>query len=73
MNTNKSEMRKVPGFTAEQTLDQGASTPYAGLAGRGAEGGRVEPAYTAPVSHCHYTCVRYDGQLYCGYVCPNLM
>jgi hypothetical protein len=40
---NKNVMHRVPGFTAEQALEQGASTPYAGLALRSAGGGAVEP------------------------------
>jgi hypothetical protein len=44
MSMNKNEMHRVPGFTAEQALEEGASTPYAGLALRGEGGGAVEPA-----------------------------
>jgi hypothetical protein len=53
----KNEMHRVPGFTAEQALEQGASTPYAGLAFRGAGGGAVAPAlYALPwvnQTHCY--------------------
>jgi hypothetical protein len=48
MNQNGNEVRRVPGFTAERVLEQGASKPYAGLALRGG-GGAVEPAYTVGV------------------------
>jgi hypothetical protein len=51
---NKNEMHRVPGFTAEQALEQGAATPYAGLALRGEGGGAVEPAFIWR-SHCQWT------------------
>ena len=38
------ESRKIPGFTAEDALEQGVSNPYAGLAQSRAGGSAVELA-----------------------------
>ena len=58
---NEHEMHRVPGFTAERALEQGASTPYAGLALRGAGGGAVEPAFRP----AGWDCQVYNGVLVC--------
>jgi hypothetical protein len=47
MNSDKNEMhRMIPGFSAEKVLEQGASSPYAGLARSRARAGAVELADT---------------------------
>ena len=70
----KNEMRRVPGFTAENALEQGASTPYAGLALAGAGGGAVEPASIRPGDavllfgpHCYRYCDGDQCTWYCTY------
>jgi hypothetical protein len=71
MRVKKNEMHRVPGFTAENALEQGARAPYAGLASRGAGGGAVEAAFSQtcrvigsiggePVLWC----VRHPGPIY---------
>lgn len=69
MNKSSNENRRVPGFTAETALVQGASTPYVGLTGSGVRGGAVEPALTfyyhcvgiqsLPNGGVHYRCSLY--------------
>jgi hypothetical protein len=62
---NMNEKRRVPGFTAEQALEQGATTPYAVRAVGSSEGGAVEPALTV----CRRLC--YPG-LGCLWECHTL-
>jgi hypothetical protein len=64
---NKNEMRRVPGFTAEQALEQRASSPYAGLAFRGGrgEGGAAEPAFIKGIPRCWEICEGHICRTYC--------
>jgi hypothetical protein len=68
MSMKKNEMHRVPGFTAEKALEQDASTPYAGLALRGAGGGAVEPALSYGPPACVTHCSFWPG---IGHVCIN--
>jgi hypothetical protein len=81
---NKNEKHRVPGFTAEQALERGASSHYAGVASRdGGSGGvtpqgdgcpkgwcccRISPSYTKCVQ-CPFTDL--DGHCFsdCGLNC----
>jgi len=63
---NKNEMRRVPGFTAERALEQGASTRYAGLTGHGKEGGAVELAHIIKgIPRCWEVCEGHFCYMHC--------
>ena len=72
MNMTKNEMRRVPGFTAENALEQGAPTPYAGLASRGGGGGEVEPAFRLGFQ-CTRSCAPHGAQLVCETTCVHVI
>jgi len=46
MNTDNNAMHRLPGFSAEEALEQGASSPYGGIARSHAGGGAVQLADT---------------------------
>jgi hypothetical protein len=65
MNRVKNEIHRIPGFSAEKVLEQGASSPYAGLAQSRAGGGTVELADTwrGTAPFCNGQCLPGEEQI----------